>query len=77
MELIVACVVVSGSCAHKSETAVEFDGKVCKVKKTVGFSKSSIQGGANKVVPLDFSKLTMSDSDDSSATANATATAGK
>ena len=47
------------------------------MKKTVGFSKSSVQGGANETVPLDFSKLTMSGSDDSSASANATATAGK
>jgi len=34
--------------------------------------------GANEIVPIDFSKLTMTtDDDSSSATANATATAGK
>lgn len=64
-----------GSCSHKSESAVEFKGKQCKVEKTIGFSKSTSQGGDNKLIPLDLSKLTMSNNDDSSA--SSTATAGK
>ncbi|KAL3162642.1 hypothetical protein ABBQ38_008687 [Trebouxia sp. C0009 RCD-2024] len=64
-----------GSCAHKSESAVEFKGKECKVEKTIGFSKSTIQGGDNKITDLDLSKLTMFGDDSSSA--NSTATAGK
>ena len=71
------CCGIAGSCAHKSESAVEFKGKTCKVEKTVGFSKSTTQGGDNTIVPLDFSKLSLSKDDDSSATANVTATAGK
>lgn len=66
---------LAGSCAHKSESAVEFKGKQCKVEKTIGFSKSTSQGGDNKLIPLDLSKLTMSNNDDSSA--SSTATAGK
>ena len=75
--LIVAWCGVAGSCAHKSESAVVFKGKTCKVEKTVGFSKSTSHGGDNKVVPLDFSKLTLSKDDESSAAASSTATAGK
>ena len=56
---------------------MKFTGKSCKVQKTVGFSKFTVQGGANEIVPIDLSKLTMSDDDSSSAAANATATAGK
>ena len=67
----------AGNCKHKSESAVKFTGKSCKVQKTVGFSKFTIQGGANEIVPIDLSKLIMSDDDSSSAAANATATAGK
>ena len=48
------------------------------MKKTVGFSKTTTQGGDNVIVPLDWSKLLSTDDDDSSsAAANATATAGK
>ena len=68
---------IAGSCAHKSDSAVKFKGKTCKVEKTLGFSKSTTQGGSNTIVPLDFSKLRLSKDDDSSATANVTATAGK
>ena len=75
--LTVTCVGFAGSCAHKSESAVEFKGKTCKVEKKVGFSKATIQGGNKTTVPLDFSKLSLSKDDDSSATANVTATAGK
>ena len=56
---------------------MKFTGKSCKVQKTVGFSKTTVQGGANEIVPIDLSQLTMSDDDSSSAAANATATAGK
>ena len=53
-----------------------FTGKSCSVQKTVGFTKYEVQGGDTEIVPLDLSKLTQSD-DDSTATANSTATAGK
>ena len=56
---------------------MEFKGKTCKVEKKIGFSKSTTQGGENSIVPLDFSKLSLTKDDDSSATANVTATAGK
>lgn len=72
---MVAWCETAGSCAHKSESAVEFKGKECKVEKTIGFSKSTIQGGDNKITDLDLSKLTMFGDDSSSA--NSTATAGK
>ena len=74
--LTVACCETAGSCAHKSESAVEFKGKQCKVEKTVGFSKSTSHGGGNRVIDLDLSKLTMTKKDDSSS-ASSTATAGK
>ena len=70
-------VCITGSCQQKSESAVMFTGKSCKVQKTVGFSKNTVQGGANEIVPIDLSKLTMTNDDSSSAAANATATAGK
>lgn len=70
--------VCAGSCTHKSESAVKFEGKECKVEKTLGFSKNSTQGGDIDIIPLDWSKLIpVSDDDSSSAMANATATAGK
>ena len=56
---------------------MKFVGKSCKVQKTVGFSKNTVQGGANEIVPIALSQLTMSGDDSSSAAANATATAGK
>ncbi len=72
------CLLSAGSCQHKSESAVKFTGKSCKIQKEVGFSKNTVQGGANEIVPIDLSKLTMTtDDDSSSAAANATATAGK
>ena len=66
----------AGSCQHKYESAVKFTGKSCMVQKTVGLTKYEVQGGDIDIVPLDLSKLTTPD-DDSSATANSTATAGK
>ncbi|DBA78609.1 TPA: hypothetical protein ACH3X1_008538 [Trebouxia sp. C0004] len=54
---------LAGSCQHKSESAVKFTGKSCKIQKKVGFSKNTVQGGANEIVPIDFSKLTMTDDD--------------
>lgn len=70
--------ICAGSCTHKSESAVKFEGKECKVEKTLGFSKNSTQGGDIDIIPLDWSKLIpVSDDDSSSAIANATATAGK
>ena len=77
---------VAGSCQHKSESPVKFTSKSCKVKKTAGFSKYTVQGGDNEIVPVDMSKLTKDDSTDdsgddayngSSSAANSTATAGK
>ena len=75
-------VCTAGSCQHKSEAPVKFTSKSCKVKKTAGFSKYTVQGGDNDIVPVDLSNLTKDDSDDdsydgSSSAANSTATAGK